>query len=416
MRILHITTNDFMGAGLCVLRIHNALLSLGVDSKVLVANKHSRDPLVFKMEPNMAVEKHKPHNKILRKFYTLFRLLGINKSRTEKDKALMKGVSWNTSVTWLSPITDYDLLQSDLVKEADIIHLHWIAGFVDYESFFAGIDKPIVWTLHDENIALGGFHFMRDKINNYNCCKQIEDKYSKIKQQAILKAKDLRIIALSDMMQQFVGKQAFLSNRIIHRIPNGVDCDVYRIQPRDVSRNVLGIPDNYIVFAFCAYRLYDERKGLKDLIRAIETLANPNIGLLCIGGGDLPTETKLPTFFTGELGDDRLMSFVYSAADYFALPSYQEVFAQTPLEAMACGLPVVAYPCSGTSDLIKEFNGVVCDDFTVSSLIQGIIRMMQINYDREKIRHHIMENYTPQHIAGQYIDVYQAVLNNDVAK
>ena len=410
MKVLHITTNDYMGAGWCVLRIHDALLLQGIDSKVLVAKKHSRDLHVFEISPNYSSIIQKPQNKILRKIYTLFQLLGFCRTKSEQASQLIKDVKWNTSVTWYAPITDYDLLQSDMVKEADVIHLHWIAGFVDYESFFRGINKPVVWTLHDENIALGGFHYTRDKLNNYDCCKQVEDFFAGIKQKAISKVKELHIVALSEMMQQFVEKQAFLSNRPIHRIYNSVDCNVYNIQSQAISRRVLGISENCIVFAFCAYRLYDERKGLKDLIKAIEALANGNIAILCIGGGDLPIDTTVPTFFTGELGSDQLMSFVYSAADYFALPSYQEVFAQTPLEAMACGLPVVAYPCSGTSDLIMDFNGVVCSDFTVEALMEGMLKLMKGNYDRDRIRNHIVEHFSSQRIADQYIQLYQTIL------
>lgn len=412
MKVLHITTYDYMGAGWCVLRIHEALLSQGIDSKVLVANKRSRMRSVFAMNPNVQPVISKPNNKILRKIYSLFRLFGFFMTKAERDSKRIKGIKWNTSVTWYSPITDFDLTQSDLVKEADVIHLHWIAGFVDYESFFSNIKKPIVWTLHDENIALGGFHYRRDKINNYGCCKQLEDCYANLKQKAITIVPELHIVALSTMMQHFVESQPFLKNRPIHRIYNSVNCDVYYNRGKELSRNVLGIPQNCIVFAFCAYRLYDERKGLKDLIRAIERMSDDSLAILCIGGGDLPIETKIPVYFVGELGSDHLMSFVYSAADYFAMPSYQEVFAQTPLEAMACGLPVVAYPCSGSSDLIKDFNGVVCSDFTVESLQQGIGNLMEKQFDGDIIRGFIVENFSPKHIAEQYIELYRSVLSN----
>ena len=224
------------------------------------------------------------------------------------------------------------------------------------------------------------------------------------------KVKELHLVALSDWMQQFIESQPFLTGRPVHRIYNGVDCDVYRILPQAQARSVLGIPDDFVVFAFCAYRLYDERKGLKDLVKAIEALGNDKIAILCIGGGDMPIETEVPTFFTGEVGSEQLMSFVYSAGDYYALPSYQEVFAQTPLEAMACGLPVVAYPCSGTSDLIRDFNGVVCSDFTVEALREGIKKLMETRYDRENIRNHIVEHFAHQKIACQYKKLYLSIL------
>ena len=58
------------------------------------------------------------------------------------------------------PYSEYtSLVDHPLVQEADIIHLHWIAGFVDYPTFFKKVDKPIVWTIHDENPGLGGSHY-----------------------------------------------------------------------------------------------------------------------------------------------------------------------------------------------------------------------------------------------------------------
>ncbi|TAE46946.1 MAG: hypothetical protein EAY69_07690, partial [Cytophagales bacterium] len=53
----------------------------------------------------------------------------------------------------------YNILSHHLVKEADIIHLHWVAHFLDYASFFKKINKPVVWTLHDKNPLNGGFHY-----------------------------------------------------------------------------------------------------------------------------------------------------------------------------------------------------------------------------------------------------------------
>ncbi len=400
-----------MGAGWCALRIHNALLSVGVDSKVLVAEKHSTDPLVFEMLPNGLNQHKRSKNPLIRKTMTFLRSIGLFRNKKDKTDAMQHKIHWNTSVTWFSPITNYDVLKSPLVQEADIIHLHWVAGFLDYETFFAKINKPIVWTLHDQNIALGGFHYMRDKLNNYQCCKVLEDYYSGLKQKAIRGNNKIYLIALSEMMQQFLKSQAFLQHCTIVKIHNSVDATRFRVINREFAREVFGIAKNFIVFAFCAYRLFDERKGLRDLIKAIENLKDDNIALLCIGGGTLPVETRVPVYCTGEIGNDSLMALAYSAANYFAMPSYQEVFAQTPMEAMACGLPVVAYPCSGASDLINETNGIVCDDFTEEALCRGIKRLLSVKYDEECIRRNMEVNYSPVHIARQYLDVYKEFLD-----
>ncbi|MDR2993391.1 MAG: hypothetical protein LBV11_06090, partial [Bacillus cereus] len=62
------------------------------------------------------------------------------------------------------PFSSYRLENHPLIKEADIIHLHWIAdNFLNYPTFFKNIKQPIVWTLHDINPFRGIFHFDGDK-------------------------------------------------------------------------------------------------------------------------------------------------------------------------------------------------------------------------------------------------------------
>jgi hypothetical protein len=47
--------------------------------------------------------------------------------------------------------TQYQVHLAEQVMKADIIHLHWIADWLDYTTFFGAVKKPIVWTFHDEN-------------------------------------------------------------------------------------------------------------------------------------------------------------------------------------------------------------------------------------------------------------------------
>ena len=92
------------------------------------------------------------------------------------------------------------------------------------------------------------------------------------------------------------------------------------------------------------------------------------------------------------------------------LPSFQEAFAQTPLEAMACGTPVIAFPCSGTRDLINDDNGIVCDDFTVEALEKGIEMAMKRTYDSNIIVEGLRNRFSYRQIGRQYLSLYQAIL------
>ena len=134
--------------------------------------------------------------------------------------------------------------------------------------------------------------------------------------------------------------------------------------------------------------------------------APQNAALLCVGSGALP-KVDFPIFGTGAIANPRLLSIAYSAADLFVMPSYQEAFAQTPLEAMACGRPVVAFPCSGTDELINDANGVRCQEFTEESLSAGIMSALSAKYNREAIRQDAIERFNTDKIANQYVDLYK---------
>lgn len=56
--------------------------------------------------------------------------------------------------------------------------------------------------------------------------------------------------------------------------------------------------------------------------------------------------------------------------------------------------------------------GAVCSDFTVESLQQGIGNLMEKQFDGDIIRGFIVENFSPKHIAEQYIELYRSVLSN----
>lgn len=386
---------DYGGAGLCCLRIHQALLEQGIESKVLVKNKISNTSELYKYGSPIKEKAERLPSKFLRYFGIEF---------TERNKLLLLQNKYHTAYTL--PVSHIDVTKSKLIDWADIIHLHWVNNYVDFPSFFRKISKPIVWTLHDEGLFYGIAHHRKSILED----NPLEIKYRKIKRIAIQRSNDLTIVFLSKMMYDKFHDEEIISGKRKTIINNSVNTKVFKLLNKGNMRRKYGISQNKIIFAFMAYDISDPNKGLSVLSDALCELDPNKFEILAIGNNKQNREYPLVNSI-GNVSNQNYLCEILSAADFYAMPSYQEAFPQSPMEAMACGLPVVAFPVSGTAELINEKNGVVCDDLTKESLKNGISKLLSRNYNPDKIRQDMINRFSPETIADQYIDLYKKILS-----
>ena len=407
MKVVHVCTSLEGGAGLCAHRIIRSTRALGIDSKAIVAHgKKSEDvdvvKSVYPWSKNWLIKKYQVLQNMRRVWpYTEHIYKRIEEEKEKNQK----------SVTFTSPITLYkDIANHPWVEQADLVHLHWIGDFLDYDSFFKEIKKPIIWTIHDENPGLGGFHYQMWKDNAIESFKDFDDELAIVKEKAYSHVNSMTLVAISSMMRDYFEGNSLLSRFPCSVIHNGIEEKNFSPISRKCAREALNIPKGSVMFLFSAQDIHEDRKGLKELIGALEELKIPNTLLVCLGNFNTIPNASFEIRCEGFVGNNRLQSLYYSAADFFVLPSFQEAFCQTPLEAMACGTPVVAFPCSGASDLINEDNGVVCEDFTADALANGIKTAMSREYDPKIIREDVINRFSYDKIAQQYIELYKKVL------
>jgi glycosyltransferase involved in cell wall biosynthesis len=151
---------------------------------------------------------------------------------------------------------------------------------------------------------------------------------------------------------------------------------------RDKIRKKLAIPRNAIVVITVRRLVY--KNGIDTLIDSAEMAIkkNPKLIFLIIGGGPDFNQVKTRIGQLKMENNFRLAGFVtdedlplyYNAADFFVLPSKSgEGLPLVALEAMACGLPVVATNVGGISEVIMENYGIVVPPDAPADLAEAIL-------------------------------------------
>ncbi|MDH5382534.1 MAG: glycosyltransferase, partial [Cyclobacteriaceae bacterium] len=167
MKIIHLTTSTSGGAGIATVRLHHALLECGVNSSILCLK--STWPF-----PRNVIQYTESNPLVKRLWYRLKRLIFKNSVQVYGSKAAM--LSSQMEIFTL-PYSNFKPEKHPSIISADIIHLHWVAGFIDYLSFFRSINKPVVWTFHDMNPFLGGVHYTGDLLNQTPELAKLEKKF-----------------------------------------------------------------------------------------------------------------------------------------------------------------------------------------------------------------------------------------------
>ena len=412
MKILHVATTDSGGAGIGMLNIHKALLSHGIDSKILLARKTTSSDTIFQMEPNSRMF-HWSSNRFLRKIQRFARNRGYLKTPVEQihDKINMSSKLCDVPVCFTSPVSTYDMVDHPLVKEADIIHLHWVGDFLDYKSFFSKIDKPVAWTLRDENPGLGGFHYRTDKNNYGKYYEELEDTFFRIKANAIMDNDKLSLVALSDIMIDFCKNVSHLSNKRIYKIYNSIDSNSYFPTEKRTARQVLGFDDNVFTISFVSVFLSDHRKGLDNLMKAVELVEFP-VRILCVGKNDFFKDERGDVFCYGSIENSRLLSLIYSASDVFVNPTLKESFGKTNIEALMSGVPVISTSEGIAPEVIDDECGYLIENTEPQKIAAAIKYVKDKSYNRELIRNKVKDLFSPNKIANQHIDMYNDIISH----
>ncbi len=420
MRILHLSTYDIRGgAARAAYRLHRGLRGIGHDSRMLVARRYGADPSVEEYrEPTGMVWR------IVRRLRRRRILLGYEGSPQTHRPAGYELFSQDRSVRGVN--------LGKRLPECDVINLHWVSGFVDYVSFFRMLPpgKPLVWTLHDMNVLTGGCHYdsgCRRFEEGCGRCPQlgsdrVEDLSRRVwrrKHRALHPTPPLRLrfVADSRWLAEEARRSPIVNSYPIDTIHYALDLETFLPRDRRFARDVLDLPVDSRIVLFVADSVVNRRKGFAILVDALQGMERPEgLILLSLGGGEPRFRGRIEHRHLGPIEDDRLLSLVYSAADVFVIPSLQEAFGQTALEAMACGTPVVGFRTGGIPEIVRPGETGELVPVGDAAELRGVVRKMldspeELRMMRSRCRRAAEEGYGLSRQAEEYLRLYEDLIS-----
>ena len=294
------------------------------------------------------------------------------------------------------------------VKSSDLIHAH---GHPYLSSFVAAklakrYAKPFVLTQHNTFIKYGNFWDTVERLNDFAVGK------------AVLKEAD-KIIVVSNATMRYVLSLGADPEKI-ELLYNGVDLE--RFKPltgvKDAVREKLGISKNAVVVITVRRLVY--KNGVDTLIDSakIAIKKNPRLVFLAVGEGPDFAEVKARIEQLGIGNSFRLMGFVsdedlpvyYNAADFFVLPSKSgEGLPLVALEAMACGLPVVATKVGGISEIMMEDYGKIVPPDNPDALAEAVLEFShrELSALKNGLRSRIEQKFSWDKNVERLVKIYE---------
>jgi glycosyltransferase involved in cell wall biosynthesis len=413
MKVLHVNTYDVGGgAARAACRLHKGLQNIGLNSHMLVQEKHSDDKTIFAPE--------------LRLFQGIARAKLTFEALPLKLYPQRKNTGFN--VQWLP-----DRVVPRVARmNPDIINLHWLmAAFMQIETL-AKLKRPLVWTLHDMWGFTGGCH-VAGECDRYKkscgACPILGSNKEKDLSRWVWERKakawknlDLTLIAPSLWLADCAKSSPLFKNLRVEVIPHGLDTQKFRPLNKNSVREILNLPQDKKLILFGAMSATsDKNKGFHLLQPALQELSKSgykdNYEVVIFGANepDNPPDLGFKVHYVGRLSDDTSLVTLYSAADVMVVPSLQESFGQTASESLACGTPVVAFNATGLRDIIDhQVNGYLAKPYEIEDLAKGISWVIQNAERHEKLsfyaREKVEKEFTLELQARRYSRLYQEVV------
>ena len=259
--------------------------------------------------------------------------------------------------------------------DPDVIWLHNIHGYyinmVQLFAYLRTCGKTIYWTLHDCWSFTGHcayFDFAgcdKWKTGCHHCPQKGSYPASLLldgsrrnwqKKRELFKGiPNLTFVTPSKWLAGLV-KESYLKAYPVEVVYNTINTEIFKPTPGDF-RERHGLSDKKIVLGVAS--VWEERKGLRDFV-ALAPMLPGNYQIVLVGLTPEQQKTLPPSILAlPRTNSARELAEIYSAADVFVNPTYEENYPTVNLEACACGTRVVSYDAGGSGETLGPGDSLV---------------------------------------------------------
>ncbi|MDN5049869.1 glycosyltransferase [Aliarcobacter butzleri] len=292
-----------------------------------------------------------------------------------------------------------DKLYKEYIKEfgiPDIIHAH--------NFLYAGIIAKFIKDEYGVNyiVTEHSSSFVRNKLSS-----------GKIKSIENVAKNALKVTAVSSSFNNIL-KEYTKTN--IDLLPNIVDDFFFQKEFQNkISKN----------FIFLHIASLDKNKNQELLIKSFEKIAklNHNVYLNIAGSGYMKKyleslvkklDIQKQVNFLGRISQEKVRDEMMKS-NCFVLSSNFETFGVVLIEALACGLPLIATECGGPKDIVNKQNGILIKTNNQLELKKAMLYMYEnsYKYDREKLRNGAKEKFGEKTFIENVIKYYKVRIDNE---
>ena len=313
-----------------------------------------------------------------------------------------------------------------IVRGAQILHVQWAHAHSLGPSFWRWLETspiPVIFTLRDAWPFTGGCHFPNKCVGYKSGCAEcpllqpgaetIASRDFATKRQAY--SGPVTFVAISEQIARQARASAALERSKVVTIPNAIQLQRFKQIEKDAARASLGLIEGPIYIAAGAVNLTDPRKGAEILNRLFARFG-PNSGVywLLFGGGKVKAPSNATTF--GLVNSDERLNQIYSAADLFLMPSIEESFGKTTVEAMASGTPTLAFRETPAEEIITDgIDGWLAPHGDAEAMGEQILTLTGVQRETFRsvglrARATAETRYSPAAVARAHLSLYQSLL------